>query len=117
MLLLAFGSDYNIFAVGTIWERARTRPLPQAITETMPGVVSALLVAGLALAVSFGLLAVVPLMPFRQLAFAMFVGIMLDVLVVRSLLLPAALVVFGKWSSWPRKEAIPDETTSRRGRV
>ena len=103
VLLLAFGSDYNIFAVGTIWERTRTRPLPQAITETMPGVVSALLVAGLALAVSFGLLAVVPLVPFRQLAFAMFVGIMLDVLIVRSLLLPAALVVFGKWSSWPRK--------------
>lgn len=106
VLLLAFGSDYNIFAVGTIWERARSRPLAEAIADTMPGVVSALLVAGLALAVSFGLLAVVPLVPFRQLAFAMFVGIMIDVLVVRSLLLPAALTVFGKWSAWPRKEHI-----------
>ncbi len=36
---------------------------------------------------------------FRQLAFTMFVGIMLDVLVVRSLLLPAALTVVGRWSS------------------
>jgi RND superfamily putative drug exporter len=112
VLLLAFGSDYNIFAVGTIWGRARTRPLPDAITETMPGVVTALLVAGLALAVSFGLLAAVPLVPFRQLAFAMFVGIMLDVLVVRSLLLPAALVVVGRWSTWPRKEALVTDTGS-----
>jgi putative drug exporter of the RND superfamily len=104
VLLLAFGSDYNIFAIGTIWERARTRPLPDAIEETMPGIVSALLVAGLALAASFGLLSVVPLVPFRQLAFAMFVGIMLDVLVVRSLLLPAALTVVGRWSSWPRTQ-------------
>ena len=102
VLLLAFGSDYNIFAVGTIWERTRTRPLPKAVEETMPGVISALLVAGLALAASFGLLSVVPLVPFRQLAFAMFVGIMLDVLVVRSLLLPAAMTVFGRWSAWPR---------------
>ncbi len=110
ILLLAFGSDYNIFAVGTIWERSRTRPLPQAIEETMPGIVSALLVAGLALATSFGLLAVVPLVPFRQLAFAMFVGIMLDVLVVRSLLLPAALTVFGRWSAWPRQSHVPEDT-------
>ncbi len=109
VLLLAFGSDYNIFAIGTIWERARTRPLSTAIEETMPGIVSSLLVAGLALAASFGLLSVVPLVPFRQLAFAMFVGIMLDVLVVRSLLLPAALTVVGRWSSWPRK----DEASNR----
>ncbi len=108
VLLLAFGSDYNIFAIGTIWERARTRPLSTAIEETMPGIVSSLLVAGLALAASFGLLSVVPLVPFRQLAFAMFVGIMLDVLVVRSLLLPAALTVVGKWSSWPRKGVSQD---------
>ncbi len=118
VLLLAFGSDYNIFAVGTIWERARTRPLPEAIEETMPGVVSALLVAGLALAASFGLLSVVPLTPFRQLAFAMFVGIMLDVLVVRALFVPAAMSVFGRWSAWPRKgltqsgsEAVPPGET------
>jgi len=48
----------------------------------------------LALAASFGLLSVVPLVPFRQLAFAMFVGIML---------VPAALTVFGRWSAWPRQ--------------
>lgn len=122
VLLLAFGSDYNIFAIGTIWERARTRPLPVAIEETMPGIVSALLVAGLALAASFGLLSVVPLVPFRQLAFAMFVGIMLDVLVVRALLLPAALTVVGRWSSWPRKGVasgvpVPSHQRSRVKRV
>ncbi|HET6561745.1 MAG TPA: MMPL family transporter [Marmoricola sp.] len=103
VLLVAFGSDYNIFAVGTIWERARVRPLTEAIVETMPRVVSALLVAGCALAASFGLLSVVPLVPFRQLAFVMLVGIMIDVLLVRSLMLPAALTVFGRWSAWPRK--------------
>ncbi len=101
VLLLAFGSDYNIFAVGNVWDEARRRPLPEAIVTSMPPTVSAILVAGLALAASFGLLAVVPLVSFRQLAFAMCLGILLDVLVVRSLLLPALLTVFGRSSAWP----------------
>jgi len=101
VLLLAFGSDYNIFAVGTIWDEARHRPLPDALAAAMPPAVVAISVAGLALAASFGLLAVVPLAPFRQLAFAMFVGIAIDVIVVRALLLPAMLTFFGPVSAWP----------------
>lgn len=101
VLLLAFGSDYNIFAVGTIWDEARRRSLPEALAAAMPPAVVAISIAGLALAASFGLLAVVPLTPFRQLAFAMFVGIALDVLIVRSLLLPAMLTFFGPVSAWP----------------
>ena len=103
VMLLAFGSDYNIYAVGNIWEATREKSLPEAITTAMPGTVVALTVAGLALAASFGLLAVVPLLPFRQLAFVMFLGILLDVLVVRSLLVPALLTLFGRYSAWPSR--------------
>ena len=103
VLLLAFGSDYNIFAVGTIWDEARHRPLPEAIAVVMPSAIRAMLTAGLALAASFGLLAVVPLVPFRQLAFVVAVGIMLDVLVVRALLMPALLTLVGRASAWPSK--------------
>jgi RND superfamily putative drug exporter len=103
VLLLAFGSDYNIFAVGSIWEEARHKPLPAAIASVMPGAIRAMVTAGLALAASFGLLAVVALVPFRQLAFVMAVGIMLDVLVVRALLMPALLTVVGRVSAWPSK--------------
>lgn len=106
VLLLAFGSDYNIFAVGNVWEEARRRPLPDAIVTAMPPTISAILVAGLALAASFGLLSVVPLDSFRQLALAMLLGIMLDVMVVRSLLLPALLTVIGPASAWPSRFAV-----------
>ncbi|NYD40381.1 MMPL family transporter [Nocardioides panaciterrulae] len=128
VLLLAFGSDYNIFAVGNVWEVARTRPLSEAVALVMPGTITAILVAGLALAASFGLLAVVPLVPFRQLALVMLVGILLDVLVVRSLLLPAMLTVVGPASAWPSRlggsppadpapgPAVGPETTSAAGR-
>jgi len=110
VLLLAFGSDYNIFTVGNIWDEARRLPLPRAIEVAMPPTTAAILAAGLALAASFGLLAVVPLLPFRQLAFVMFVGIMLDVLIVRALLVPALLTVFGRVSAWPSKRLKDTET-------
>lgn len=113
VLLLAFGSDYNIFGVGHIWDEARDHPLPQAIMRSMTQTTPAILAAGLALAASFGLLAVVPLLPFRQLAFAMTAGILLDVLVVRSLLMPALLTLVGPFSAWPsmRLRAAPDHTS------
>lgn len=103
VLLLAFGSDYNIFGVGHVWDEARGRPLADALTSTLPGTSRAITAAGIALATSFGLLAIVPLLPFRQLAFAMGVGIALDIFVVRLLLVPALLTVVGPVSAWPSR--------------
>lgn len=115
VLLLAFGSDYNIFGVGHVWDEARRRPLAEAIVHAMPGTTRALTTAGLALAASFGLLAIVPILPFRQLAFAMSVGILLDVFVVRLLLMPALLTVAGPTSAWPsnRLKRSDDETAGK----
>ncbi len=116
VLLLAFGSDYNIFGVGHVWDEARHRPLRDAIASAMPATTRAIAVAGMALAASFGLLAVVPLVPFRQLAFAMFVGILLDVFVVRFLLMPALLTVVGPVSAWPSRRLKASARTGGRQR-
>ena len=101
VLLVAFGGDYNILGVGQVWEAARTRPLRQAIIDAVPRSTRAITAAGITLAVSFGLLALVPLAPFRELGFVMFVGVLLDALLVRSLLVPALLVLVGRASAWP----------------
>ena len=114
VLLLAFGSDYNIFGVGHVWEEARRRPLREAIAVAMPQTTRPITAAGLALATSFAMLAIVPLGPFQQLAFAMAVGIALDVLVVRSLLMPALLVTVGTASAWPSRRLAAETTSSSR---
>jgi len=103
VLLVALGSDYNIFAVGHIWQVARRRPLPQAIATAVPQSTRAITSAGAALAASFGLLALVPLRPFRELAFLMSAGILLDVFVVRAVLVPSLLTLVGPASGWPSK--------------
>lgn len=64
--------------------------------------------AGVTLAVSFGLLALVPLDPFRELAFAMAIGILLDAIVVRSLLIPSLLTLVGTVSGWPGARLLPE---------
>jgi len=70
--------------------------------------------AGITLAASFGMLALVPLRQFRELAFVMALGVLIDALVVRSVLVPALLTLLGGFSAWPRKlrgaDATPDIT-------
>jgi len=101
VLLVSLGSDYNVFVVGRIWQAADRRPLRAAAIEVAPRAASAIAPAGLALALSFALLAIVPLRPFRELAFALSVGILLETFIVRSLLVPALIEIFGPVSRWP----------------
>ena len=101
VLLVSLGSDYNIFAVGHIWQIAERRSLQDAMRLAIPQSTRAITAAGMALAASFGLLALVPLDAFRELGFAMAVGILLDVFVVRALLVPSLLTLVGRRSGWP----------------
>jgi len=103
VLLVSLGSDYNVFVVGRIWEQAR-RPgtsVADAVATAAPKASAAITTAGIALAASFALLAVIPLLQFRQLALMMAIGVVLDAIVVRSLLVPALIALFGRVGMWP----------------
>jgi putative drug exporter of the RND superfamily len=113
VLLLALGSDYNIFAVGSVWDEARGRHLRDAIALAVPRSTSAITAAGLALAVSFGLLAIVPMAPFEELGLVLCLGILIDAFIVRSLLVPALLSLFGRFSGWPGKSLVRSEEHPR----
>jgi putative drug exporter of the RND superfamily len=101
VLLVSLGSDYNIFSVGYIWEEARRRPLPEALAVAVPRSTRAITAAGIALAASFALVALIPLAPFEELAFTVAVGVLVDAFVVRSLLVPALVSLVGRASGWP----------------
>ena len=104
VLLLSLGSDYNVFVVGRIWQCAgEGRPLREAIAIAAPRASRAIGVAGLALACSFAALALIDLRQFHEFAFAMAVGVLLDAFVIRALLIPALVSLFGERSFWPRR--------------
>ena len=107
VLLVSLGSDYNVFVVGRIWEEARRRPVPDAVAIAAPGASRAITTAGVALAASFAMLAVIPLEQFRQLAITMAVGVILDAIAVRSVLVPALVALFGRLGMWPGNRRKP----------
>jgi len=101
VLLVSLGSDYNVFLAGRIWQEARHRPLREAIAVAGARAAGAISVAGVVLALSFGLLALVPVRAFRELALAMSLGLLIDTFVVRTLLVPALIALVGDRSAWP----------------
>jgi RND superfamily putative drug exporter len=101
VLLLSLGSDYNVFIVGRIWQEARRRPLREAVVIGGARAATPITVAGLILAASFALLWLVPVSGFQELACAMAVGLLLDAFVVRTLMVPALISLFGERSGWP----------------
>ena len=101
VLLVSLGSDYNVFVAGRIWQEAGRRPLPEAIAVAAPRASRAISVAGIALAASFAMLAFVPIDGFREFAFMMGVGVLLETFVVRPVLIPALITLFGDAGAWP----------------
>lgn len=102
ILLLALGSDYNVFFVSRIWEEARHVDLQTAIRVAGSRAGRAVTLAGMILVLSFAAVALVPILAFRQLAFAMCVGLLLDTLVSRTLLIPAIVSLLGPRSAGSR---------------
>lgn len=105
VLLVSLGSDYNIFTVGWIWDEARSRSLRHAVAVGSPR--RPVTIAGLTLATSFAFVALIPVAPFRQLAFAVAVGVLIDTFLVRSLLVPSLIVLIGRVSGWPGRRLTP----------
>jgi RND superfamily putative drug exporter len=130
VLLLALGSDYNVFAVGAIWEQAARRPFAQAIAVAMPATARAISAAGIILAATFAMVAIIPLSTFRQVAFTMAVGLLIDTFLIRPVLTPAVLTLLGRTAGWPssrirtaagptdageQSRLLEEEATRRRG--
>jgi RND superfamily putative drug exporter len=95
ILLLALGADYNVFLISRIRGEAEHRPLKPAIRTAGSSAGRAITVAGLILALSFAAVMLIPIQSFREIGFALFVGLLLDTLIARTLLIPALVALFG----------------------
>jgi putative drug exporter of the RND superfamily len=113
VMLVGLGSDYNVLIAGRIREETRRRSLRDAVAAGALSASRTITVAGITLAATFGLLAIVPLRPFRELALLMSLGVLIDALIVRSVLVPALIALAGRLSWWPSRTreaavAVPD---------
>lgn len=95
ILLLALGSDYNVFLVSRVWRQSGRMGLRPAIRTAGSRASHDITIAGLTLALSFAAVVIVPILSFRELAFTMCAGLLIDVFVARTLLIPALMALFG----------------------
>jgi RND superfamily putative drug exporter len=101
VFLVALGVDYNIFLMTRVREEARRTGIRQGTLDALRvtgGVISS---AGVVLAATFSALAVLPILFLAQIAFLVAFGVLLDTLIVRSLLVPALTIRFGRSGWWP----------------
>jgi len=105
VFLVALGIDYNIFLMTRVREEAvRLGARCGAVTglAATGGVITS---AGAVLAGTFAVLATLPLTAFIEIGFAVAVGVLLDTLVVRSVLVTALNLDLGRWVWWPSRLA------------
>src|SRR5699024_12011411 len=92
---------YNIFLISTLWQKRKEMSLKQAISESVGQTGSVISSAGLILAATFSVLAVMPLDLLVHFGTIVAIGIILDTFIVRPLLVPAITMVLGRYSFWP----------------
>ncbi|AZA11640.1 MMPL family transporter [Corynebacterium gerontici] len=104
VFLVALGVDYNIFLVTRAKEEAERNPSAgmeghvRTALSTTGGVITS---AGILLAAVFAALGVLPLVALAQIGVVIFLGVLLDTLIVRTILLPAVMMVLGQKFWWP----------------
>lgn len=101
VLLLSFGTDYNLFLTGEIWNAARRRRFRRAVAHGGSVASAGINVAGATLGLSFAVLLVVPLRSFGELAVAIFGGLVIDSFIVRFFVVPGVLSLLGTRAGWP----------------
>jgi RND superfamily putative drug exporter len=103
IFLVALGVDYNIFLMDRVREEARRigtrRGALRALVATGPVITS----AGIILAATFAVLAMLPITVLVELGTVVAVGVLIDTFIVRSMLVPAIITVVGDASWWPSK--------------
>ena len=103
VFIMALGEDYNILLMTRIREEAATLPLRQAVVAALGTTGTTITSAGLVLAGTFGILAIATSGQVRQIGTGLSLGILLDTFVVRTLLVPSAVVLLGRWNWWPSR--------------
>ena len=101
IVLLAVGSDYNLLLVSRFKEEIGAG-FRTAIIRSMAGTGGVVTAAGLVFAFTMGSMLGSDLRVIGQFGSTVCVGLLLDTLIVRSLLMPSAATLLGRWFWWPQ---------------
>ncbi|MFE6508335.1 MMPL family transporter [Nocardioides sp. NPDC057767] len=111
LFLVALGIDYTIFLVHRARAEVVTVGTRAAMVEAVAHTGNVITSAGIVLAAVFAALGVLPLVVLGQLGLIVGVGVLVDTLVVRTVIVPAIFALVGERIWWPSR------SVGERGRV
>lgn len=111
IFLVALGVDYNIFLAARIREETRQAGTRQGTLRGLSVTGGVITAAGLIMAGTFAALSLLPYVPVAEVGTAIVIGVLLDTLLVRTVLVPAALLTIGERVWWPARPAGPETAT------
>ena len=110
LFLVALGVDYNIFLVSRAREEAAAmagsvrQPTKPAMIKALGATGGVITSAGVLLAAVFAVLGVLPLIALFQIGIIVGIGVLIDTLLVRTVVVPATAFIAGDAFWWPRKK-------------
>lgn len=103
LFLVALGIDYNIFLITRTLEEASEYGTREGVLRALGATGGVITSAGILLAAVFAVLGVLPLVVLAQLGVVIGIGVLLDTLLVRTIVVPAIVRLLGERFWWPRR--------------
>jgi len=107
LFLVALGVDYNIFLATRAREEAAEQGTRRGVLTSLAATGGVITSAGILLAAVFAVLGVLPMVTLTELGVIVGVGVLLDTLLVRTLLVPAVAMLLGERFWWPGRPHRP----------
>ena len=107
VFLVALGIDYNIFLMTRVREETIKSGTHRGMLAGLAATGGVITSAGLILAGTFATLGTLPLVILTEIGFTVALGVLLDTLIVRSVLVTALTLDVGRHIWWPSKLARP----------
>ncbi|HEX8006726.1 MAG TPA: MMPL family transporter [Trebonia sp.] len=108
VFLVALGIDYNIFLMTRVREETLRQGTRRGALTGLAATGAVITSAGAVLAGTFAMLGTLPLVVFTEIGFAVALGVLLDTIVVRSVLVTALTMDLGRRMWWPSRLARAD---------
>ena len=104
--LVAVGADYNLLLAMRIREEARAG-VGTGLIRAFAGTGGVVTTAGIVFGITMLALVGSTVLSIAQIGFTIAIGLLLDTLIVRTLLMPSLVALLDRWFWWPRRVTTP----------
>lgn len=115
LFLVALGVDYSIFLVTRAKEEVPLLGTTEGMVRALAATGGVITSAGILLAAVFAVLGVLPLITLTQVGVIVCIGVLIDTLLVRTVIVPAMTFIAKDRFWWPRRPELSDAEAAARG--